>query len=200
MPMLGAHMTGTIIGTMTAAGLIGTSVPSFAMAVGDGSITPIIGAPFTTTDIGTVPGAGVGTGVGLTGPVDSLIAQAIFVGLVSKFGSAGDSLLDITDSVAGAFVAELALATLTSTHTPVFAGSGTIVVGSISVPASAIADMIEQSGVASGFLGDSWPDIAEVVGQEFSSGLALATGSVVIAGAPTGTPAPGAGTGSGSIS
>lgn len=198
--MLGAHMTGTIIGTMTAAGLIGTSVPSFAMAVGDGSITPIIGAPFTTTDIGTVPGAGVGTGVGLTGPVDSLIAQAIFVGLVSKFGSAGDSLLDITDSVAGAFVAELALATLTSTHTPVFAGSGTIVVGSISVPASAIADMIEQSGVASGFLGDSWPDIAEVVGQEFSSGLALATGSVVIAGAPTGTPAPGAGTGSGSIS
>jgi hypothetical protein len=198
--MLGAHMTGTIIGTMTAAGLIGTSVPSFAMAVGDGSITPIIGAPFTTTDIGTVPGAGVGTGVGLTGPVDSLIAQAIFVGLVSKFGSAGDSLLDITDSVAGAFVAELALATLTSTHTPVFAGSGTIVVGSISVPASAIADMIEQSGVASGFLGDSWPDIAEVIGQEFSSGLALATGSLVIAGAPTGTPAPGAGTGSGSIS
>jgi hypothetical protein len=198
--MLGAHMTGTIIGTMTAAGLIGTSVPSFAMAIGDGSITPIIGAAFTTTDIGTVPGAGVGTGLGLTGPVDSLISQAIFAGLVSKFGSAGDSLLDITDSVAGAFVAELALATLTSTHTPVFAGSGTIVVGSISVPASAIADMIEANGVANGFLGDSWPDIAEVVGQEFSSGLALATGSVVIAGAPTGTPAPGAGTGSGSIS
>lgn len=200
MPMLGSNMSSTIFTALSAAGFAGSNLLNFTLAIGNGTVGALVGLPFPTTDVGTVPGVGAGSGVGLTGPVAPALSAAILSGLVAAFGQAGEDLPDVTDALADGLITELGLATLTSTHAPVFLGTGTIPPGAITASASLISGQIESEGVSRGFLGDSWPDLADVIGQEFANAMALATGSIVITGSPAGTPVPGAGTGSGTIS
>lgn len=199
MPISGSHMSGLLQTAMFGRGYTGVSIPDFADAIGIGSVSSIIGKAFSTTDTGTVPGAGTGSGTGLTGIVQATLSNALFSALVTAFGQAGADLVDICDDLATAFVQEMALAKLTSTHSPVYVGTGAVVVGSIVVSGSAMGSAIEGQGVGSGFIGDNWGDVADVVGSKFAAALALASGSVTITGSPTGTPAPGAGTGTGTI-
>lgn len=202
MPMSGANMSNSMFSIASGYGWTGSNLKNMSDALSNGTINNMLGAPFQTTDTGTVIGPGVGTGVGLLGVIASVVSLAIFNAAVAKFGSAGDDLLDLTDAVAQAFVAEIALATLSSTHTPVFLGSGTIVPGSIVVIAAAIVAAIQLEGIGYGFLGDNWPDFAEVVGEELANSLAIATGNLVITGAAVipPPPAPGVGVGAGNMS
>lgn len=194
-------MSGLLQAAMAGRGYTGPDMPNFADAIGNGTVSSIVGKAFSTTDTGTVPGAGVGTGTGITGLVEATLSAALFSGFVAAFGQAGPDLPDIADDLATALVQELALASLASTHTPVFAGTGTLVVGSIAVVAAAMGAAIEAEGVGAGFLGMNWGDAAGVIGDEYAGAMiAQGTGTVTITGSPSGTPAPGAGTGTGTIS
>ena len=200
MVMVASAMESQMYATMLGNGLAGTSGPDFAGACADGCINGTIGAPFATTDTGTIPGTGAGTGVGVTGVVDAVLSAALTAGMLAKFGSIGTSTPIINDALAQAYVAQLAVATLTSTHAPVFVGSGIVNVGSIVVAAAVIESTILAAGISAGFLGTSWPDIASTVGTEIANALLLGTGSVTIAGAGTPPTSPGVGVGSGTLS
>ena len=202
MSMSGSNMSGSINSLGLPLGMLGDSFPDYCDAVGNGTIDSVVGAPFTTTDTGTIPGAGPanGTGTGLLNIVAATIATALVAGMTSAFGGAGISLPSMCTATAGGFAAEMLLATLTSTHTPVFAGTGIVDVGSISVPSAVIGAAIALEGVGMGFIGQNWPDVADVIGVEFANALALASGTVVISGPAGSDPKPGAGTGAGALS
>lgn len=201
--MTPANFTSTMLTSMIGAGLAGDSTPDFADAVGTGVVGGLIGASFTTIDTGTIASVGTGSGVALTGPIAAVVASSLDAALLTAFGSIGTSTPSINLACASAFVAEIALATLTSSHTLVFLGNGVITPGSIVVPGATISSSIEASGIGSGFLGTSWPLIANVIGTEIANSMLLATGNVVITGAPPPPPAvpiPGVGSGTGVIS
>ncbi len=184
---------------MLSRGFNGSSVPEFSSAVGAGSVSALVGAPFTTQDTGTVPGAGTGTGAGITGVVEATVSNAIFAALLSAFGQSGSKTQDLCDAVAEALVEQIGLATLTTTNAPVFAGTGVVVIGSIGVSGSVWGSGIQ--GNAPSFLGASWPDIATEIGNGCANGvISSGTGSVIITGSPSGPTSPGVGTGTGNIS
>jgi hypothetical protein len=198
MPMLGPHMSTAFIAVLTGNGFIGTSLPTLGLAVGVGSCDEVVGKTFATSDVGTVPGVGVGVGVGITGVVaagvkTACIAEGATRGLISTPQS-----IDTYAAYGQALVAELALASLSSTHTPVFAGTGTVVPGSIPVAAGAWGSAIQSAGPT--LAGSKWPDFAATLGAGAVDAFPTATGTVVIAGSPTSpTTSPGAGSGSGVI-
>lgn len=193
-------MSGLLQTAFAANGYSGPDMPNFADAIGNGTVDSIVGKAFSTSDTGTTPGAGVGTGTGISGVVQATLSAALFSGFVSAFGQSGPDLPDIADALADALVQELALASLNSTHTPVYLGNGTVVVGSIAVVAAAMGAAITAEGAGAGFVGMNWPDAAGVIGDEYAGAIiAGGTGAVVITGSPAGTPAPGVGTGTGTI-
>lgn len=184
---------------LAAKGFTGTKTADFALAVATGSVAQIVGKPFATMDVGLTPGSGIGNGTGITGLSVSAISSLIFSTASGLFGSSGPKLQDLCDAVAEACVEQLGLATLTSTHTPVYLGSGTIVVGSIPIIANQMANAI-QAGAPS-FIGPQWPNLAQAIAVGQATGiLTSGSGSVTIVGAPTGIPVPGAGAGVGVIS
>jgi hypothetical protein len=199
MPMLGPHMGGEIVAALASAGFVGPDMLNFANAVGNGSVQSMVTKQFQTDDTGTTPGTGVGTGTGLVGVIGSLISQAIYGGLISKFGQPGPNLLDVCKAIGDALEKETKLASLTSQHSPVFAGNGVVKAGSIMVSGSEWGSNIKTFGVLAAFLGDRWPDFAEVVGTECAKVVKNATGQVLITGVGTPPTAPGIGTGSGMI-
>jgi len=201
MPMSGANMSTTMQGIAAGYGWIGSNLPSFCDAVSNGLINGLLGLPFSTQDTGSTPGVGVGSGVGLTGVITATLSGALLATMTTKLGSAGADLPNLCDAIANAFVAEIGLATLVSNHTPVFLGSGVIVAGSITMLAPVVIAAIQSEGVGYGFLGTSWPGVADAVGTEVSNSMTLATGTVTITGSPTGSPVvPGVGVGSGTLS
>lgn len=194
----GGTWSAKVSSEMASAGMIGPDVGLFSNAVGIGSASHVAGKAFTTTDTGTTPGIGTGVGTGITGLVGTAIGSAIFGAASALFGGSGPDLLKICNAIGAACVQELALATLSSNHNPVYVGSGIVDIGSIAVAAGAWGSSI-QSSVA--FTGGQWANFASAMGtgcagQVMSSG----TGTVTITGSPTGPPVPGGGTGSGTIS
>lgn len=200
MTMSGSHMSGTIKSVGQPLGLLGDNFPDYCDAVGNGAVDSVVGAAFTTTDVGSTPNPGVGSGTGLLNIVAATISAALVAGMAAAFGSAGIDLPSLCLATATGFADETLLATLSSTHTPVYVGSGIVDIGSIMVPGGVIGAAINANGVGMGFIGANWADVADVIGIEFSNALALASGVVVITGAPPPTPTPGAGTGSGTLS
>ena len=143
----------------------------------------MVGKGFTTTDAGTVSGTGSGTGTGITGVPAGPLSTAIFAALVLAFGSSGVDLPTITDALSDALAAQLALTSLSSSHSPVYIGTGIVDVGSIAVDAGAWGTAIESLGITSGLLGDDWPDFATEAASEMASAIiAGGTGSVTISG------------------
>ena len=200
MTMLGTGMATKIASDFAAAGFVGVSIPIFTAAYGTGSIEGhLIGKTFTTTDTGTITGTGVGTGVGVTGVLPGPISAAIFAALVIVFGGSGPDLITVTDALAAGLTGQLALATLSSSHTPVHIGSGVVDVGSIAAVGGPWGTSIKNLGIGSGLLGSDWPDFATEAATEMASAMALGSGNVVITG-PGSNDGAGVGTGTGALS
>jgi len=198
MSINGALWSSTLLASLTAAGMTGSKLSDFCDAVGNGSATHVVGKDFTTSDIGQTPGDGVGTGTGIIGISASAISAAIYSYAVASFGQAGDKLQDFCDAIGQACVSMMANATLDSTHNPVYLGTGTIDIGSISVVGTDWGSDIELAGALSG---SKWPDFAQAIGKgQADEILANGTGDISITGSPTGPPVPGSGTGTGLIS
>ncbi len=179
-------------------GFAGSRLMDFTDAVANGSVLHIVGKSFDTTDVGTVPGDGIGTGTGITGIISATVASAIFTTASGSFGSFGTRLQDVADSVADILVAQMLTALLTSAHNPVFDGTGTVDIGSIAVVGSAWGSAIQTA--APTFLGSEWPNFSNAIGVGCAAGFATATGLVTITGSPSGAPVPGNGTGTGTLS
>jgi len=201
----GPNWSATLQGLLAGKGFVGTRLSDFTDAVGNGGQTHVVGKAFTTTDAGLVPGAGPspGVGVGVTGISGPAISTLIFALATGFFGQSGSKLMDTTDAIGDACVAELALADLNSTHAPVFSGSGVVDVGSIGViPAGWGSDI---DAAAPSFIGSQWSNFANAMGMgQANHVLAAGTGNVVISGSFGGSsppgPLPGAGVGAGVVS
>lgn len=205
MAIVGAAWSADLFGKLSAIGFIGSRLMDFTDAVGNGSQTHIVGKSFTTTDTGSVPGVGTGTGVGIVGIDPMLVSTTIFATALGLFGQFGARLQDCCDALGQNIVDQMALADLASNHTPVFAGAGVVDVGSIPVVDAGWGGDIETEGDGSGFIGSQWPNFALAIGTGFAAGvIAGGTGNVTISGSFGGSvppgPVPGAGTGSGTIS
>lgn len=187
-----------LVASFAALGFVGSALMDFTDAVAGGSVDHVVGQPFATTDAGSVSGGGVGAGVGIVGISDSLVSSSIFADSVASFGQAGSRLQDMCDAIGSALVSQMGLATLSSTHAPVFAGSGMVTPGSIPVVGPAWGSAIE--GAAPSFMGSEWGNFASAIGNGCASAFTTATGVVAIAGSPSGDVSGGAGVGSGTIS
>jgi hypothetical protein len=196
MPLVAPLMVTQIAAALVSKGFIGVNTPLLAQALGLGSVLSLVGKPFSTTDTGSGPSAGVGVGVGLQGVSAGALKTLLLTSATSKGLVPTPQLQDLFGAYADALVAQLALATLTSAHTPVFVGSGTIV-GGITVPAPAWASAIQSQ--APTFVGTNWPVLCSVFGEASSQAMLTATGTVVISGPPPPTPAPAVGQGTGTI-
>lgn len=194
----GASWSATLLASLSGKGFVGSRLSDFTDAVGNGGQAHVVGKVFTTTDVGTIPGTGVGIGIGIVGMIAATISTLIFAAASGLFGQFGSRLMDVTDSIADACLSEMALATLTSTHAPVFAGTGTVDVGSIPVVAAGWGSAIDAA--APSFLGTQWPNFAQACGEQATNVLATGTGSVAISGSPSGPTIPGGGVGVGVIS
>lgn len=201
MAIVGAAWGSDLYGRLSSLGFQGSQLQTLTTVVGEGSAQHVIGKPFATVDTGTVPGTGTGIGTGITGLSASSIADEIYSECVNSFGQAGSKLKDFCDAMAASCVAQMALATLTSTHTPVFAGVGTVTAGSIGVVPAGWGSAIASLGVSAGFKGTHWNNWANAIGTGQANGVKnTGTGTVTITGSPSGTPSPGAGAGIGAIS
>lgn len=188
MPILPPTIAATIQGHFLSLGWVGVNMPVMATAIGTGAGLGMIGATFATSDVGLGPTPGVGAGVGVIADEAGLSA-ALFAGMVAKFPPGGDDLQDFCDGVAKGIVLGLATAALTSVHPLCFSGVGSVnaASGGFVFVGSTISSGIQ--GLAP-FTGDSWPDIAEVIGTEIqNAGTSTMTGQVTITGAPPPPPA-----------
>ena len=200
MPIIPSLWTSSLMGTLSGVGMTGSRLFNFCNTVGSGSAMSVIGKSFSTVDVGTAPGAGVGMGTGIQGLSASIIKNQIYSECVSAFGQSGTRLMDFANAVSKACVEQMGKATLSSTHTPVFLGSGTITPGSIKVSASEWGSNIQSAG-AGIMNGTKWASFAKALGKgQALNILSMGTGTVTISGSPAGTPSPGAGSGTGVIS
>ena len=198
---MGSAWSSDLFGLLSGQGFIGSRLMDFTDAVGNGSETHVVGKPFTTMDVGSVAGSGAGVGTGIVGIDPSLTSTTIFSQALGLFGQSGSRLQDLCDALGQNLVNQMATAQLTSTHSPVFAGVGTVDVGSIGVVGPAWGTAMQTEGDGSGFIGSQWPNLALAIGVGFFTGVSSGgTGTVTISGSPSGTPSGGAGTGAGTLS
>lgn len=196
--MNGAAWSASLYGKLTALGYTGKDLDKFSMAYGNGSADYVTGKSFMTDDVGEVSGSGTGMGVGITGLSSGTITTNIYGLSVGYFGQAGKDLFDICNAMGETCVEQMALAMLSSTDSPVYEGTGTIVVGSIAVVGGPWGDMIQSD--APDFIGDQWPNFANAIGQgQAEEIVAAGTGTLTITGSGSGSGG-GTGTGVGTIS
>lgn len=201
MPMVGSSMSAALNAALTGKGMVGSELTKFCTVVGNGCVTAVVGKAFVTTDAGTTPNAGTGTGVGISGVVKAVIVAEMQVqALAEGYEQVTPEFTDVADAIATALISELAKASLSSTHAPVYLGVGTINPGSITVSASTWASAMEAAGVGQGLIGSRWPNFCRVVAKGCVKGMLSGTGTVTIIGTPPGSPVPGVGVGSGTIS
>jgi len=201
MALSGASWSSTLESNLSSLGFTGNRLKDFTDAVGFGTVNYLVGKGFTTNDTGLVAGAGVGVGVGVVGFSVGNLSSLIFSKAVSYFGTQGNKLSDLCDALESTFINELSNASLDSTHSPVFSGTGTIIIGSILVDGNALSSSIESSGSGFGLLGNKWPEFAKAIGEgQAETILSEGTGTVAISGGGSSPPSGGSGTGTGVIS
>lgn len=175
----------------------GYNLQKFCDAIATGIVMSIAGKSFTTSDIGTIPGTGVGHGTGIAGLSSSTMQNTALSLMISRGYNAGNLMISIMDSV----VTHLGSATLTSSDSPVFVGTGTIAVGSIAVSASEMSNNITSQFEAQGAIGSNYGNLSTAIGTGVANNIiASGTGTLSITGSPSGITSPGSGTGSGAIS
>jgi len=178
-------------------GAKGSNLQKFCFSVASGIINSVISSTFTTVDIGTIAGIGTGIGTGITGLVDSVMVNDALAIMTSRGPKAVDLMTAIMDAVISYLGSN---AVLTTTNAPVYIGTGTILVGSITVVASVMAQDIDTALQNSGAKGKNRANLASSIAAGVCSGITSSgTGTITITG--TGTPTgPGTGTGTGTIS
>lgn len=197
-PALAALIQGNLAGQ----GAIGSNLTKFCNAIAKGVVESIVGKPFTTTDVGLVLGIGVGTGTG----IQSLSASTMKATALSLMSSRGENADKMMQAIMDAVVSHLSSsASLSSTHAPVFLGSGTVVVGSIAVVAAQMSSNIDSELSAQGANGANKTNLSTAIGTGIANNiLSAGTGTVAITGSFTGPippgPIPGAGVGAGTVS
>lgn len=194
-----SRMAANMFGILRGKGFKGPRLMDYCLAISEGSVMSIAGKSFATADVGTIPGAGVGTGTGLTA-IQQGTVQGTTVSTAQGTKFKGPKLVDVADAFGQALIAECSQATLSSTHAPVFAGAGNIIPGSIPVVDAEWSGNIFNQGKAKRFIGPEWMNWCKALAAGGVAGFATATGVVAIAGAPAGIPVPGAGSGVGVIS
>jgi len=194
---LSASALGSLIdANLAGVGAIGANRTVFANAVAAGIVMTIVGKSFATVDTGTIPGAGTGSGTGLTG----LISGTMITTAVGVLPTTGVNATLLMTAIMNAVVTHMGSASLSSTHTPVFAGSGIITPGSIPVLAPELASNIDSQLSSAGANGSNRTILANAIAAGVAIGFVTATGTVTISGSPSGTPSPGGGSGTGVIS
>lgn len=191
MPMLGVTFAAKLLTGFSSVGFVGMSTPILAQAIGDGAMLKILGTPFDTIDTGTGTGTGVGTGVGLVGIVGAVVAAQIQTAIISSSGSPPTpDMINMTNAIGDALQQEVALATLITSHSPMYVGVATITPGSIGVTGSDVGDSIKNTGILASFIGSDWPDIAKAIGTGIGDSFALANATITVVGAGPPPPAP----------
>lgn len=177
-------------------GYTGSSLQELCDGIGNGRVDHLTGKSFTTTDTGTLGGAGNGSGIGLT-VSNTTISSNIYQEMLS-LGYTGTNLLDLCDAIANADSSQLSSVTLTSTHSPILSGTGVIVSSSIPLVDSSHSIAIQTNTLT--FSGVNFPDFCDAIASGFNKSVKdTAVGQVTItiaSGIPT---SPGSGVGSGSI-
>lgn len=199
MPFVGARMSNIFSSLLAGRGFRGPRLRDFTDACGLGSQKTIVGKTFNTVDVGSVPGTGVGTGTGLFNIPLSVVANGI-ISVCAGFGFRGPLLPAIAQDYASSLVNESGKTTLSSTHSPVFLGTGTVVPGSIPVVDVEWGNNIFSIAQSRGFIGPRWSQFAFALGVGSVRGYKTATGTVAIVGSPSGIPVGGGGTGVGVLS
>jgi hypothetical protein len=202
MALSASTLASLIQANLAAQGAVGSNLSKFCNAIGKGVVESIVGKAFTTADVGLIPGIGVGTGTGIQG-LSSAIMKSTALSLMSSRGVNADKMMQ---AIMDAVVTHLSsAATLSSTHAPVFSGSGTVVPGSIAVVAAQMSSNIDSELSAQGAVGVNKTNLATAIGTGIANNiLSSGTGTVAISGSFTGPtppgPIPGAGSGAGTIS
>ena len=194
---LSAAALGSLIDTnLSGFGATGYNRTIFSNAVAAGIVMSIIGKSFATLDVGSVAGSGSGSGVGLVG-MNPTNMTGIAIGVMPTTGVNANPLMT---AIMNAVVTHLTTATLTSTHAPVFAGTGTVVTGSIPVSIPEMAGNIDSQLGLAGAAGSNRTILSTAIATGIVTEiLASATGTVTITGSPSGPPSGGSGSGSGVI-
>lgn len=205
MSLIASVLTGLIQTSLTTklapynGGVLGPQFVNFTTALGDGINSGIVGSTFTTSDTGSVTNPGAGTGSSITGLVSSTLSTSMYDNCVTLFGSAGARLHDITDAIAESLITHLANAVLTSTHTPVYTGTGVVSFSTSSMDPAVMSLFISTAAPA--FTGIHWVNFCNAVSNGVVSHIkSVGSGSVVITGVAPPSPVPGAGVGSGVVS
>jgi hypothetical protein len=206
MALSGSALSALIQSELSAKGFTGVQLTTFSQALGNGIVNGTSGIlTFVTADVGTIPGTGVGTGTGILGLSEASIASLIYStgqGFWSSFQNNGPGIKwqDLCDAIAKATVTHFSSdALLTSAHTPVFVGVGTVVSYS-GVTISGMKSTIEAATPPS-WLGWRMPELAEAVSTGIVTELLSHSpaSTVVISGVPSGPPVPGSGSGAGVV-
>lgn len=168
----------------------GPRFKDYCDVVSQGSIESIVGKFFNTVDTGLIqtvatPGLGAGLGTAIT-LVQIATVRDTVVQTARGFGFKGPRLVDTAMLFADALVTEIANATLTSTHSPVYLGSGVVVPGSYTVQYAEWHTKIHDYGRAIRFRGPKWPQWCMALAQGAITGFQSASGNVVITGTYTG--------------
>ncbi len=175
----------------------GVNRKKFCLGVAKGVVMTIVGKPFVTQDIGTIPGPGVGNGTGIKALMyDNMTSKAMAI-----MPSKGVNAKKLYDAINMAVVDHLKQsATLKSTHAPVALGVGTLMhISSILIPE--MAKNIDDQLMANSAKGVNRKIFSLCCATGICTDiLQNSTGTVIIIGSPVGIPSPGAGVGAGVIS
>lgn len=196
------------INASLSAGWHGTQLTPFCNALGMGIVTALKGQlTFTTVDVGLVAGAGpaAGIGAGIKGMVPANIQTTMYnAGQASwsAFQRDGPGVQWMTFCMKVSTAVNLHLKTtsiLTSTHAPVYLGSGTVQSYS-GVTASQVQAAILAAAPPS-WAAHRFSELALAVATGLMTEILghSPTDTVTITGSPSGTPASGAGVGSGIV-
>jgi hypothetical protein len=198
MGLSGSRFSNSLYATLMGMGFVGSRLHEFTDAVGIGSDNHVSGKAFETNDNGEVSGSGMGMGTGLTGIVSTTVGTAIFA-LATGSGFVGAKLFDTCEAIGTDLVIEMGFASLASTDSPVYEGTGLIIPGSIAVTESGWNSEIYSQGTSEGFMGSRWSDYSNAIAGGCVTGFLTATGMLTITGSGSGS-GTGTGTGMGHIS
>lgn len=203
-------MNGQQLATELMAGLApwnGVQLMPFCTAIGVGVVKNLTeNLKFTTADVGTVPGFGMGTATGIKGLNNALMAQLMFArgqGFWAPFQNNGPGVEWLLFCQKCSLVVKthlMANALLSSKHPAVFAGSGKVTVYSGITIEAMSADIVSSGPPA--WAKERFPELATAVATGIVTEILQHSpvDSVAIAGAPAGVPVGGAGAGQGTVS
>ncbi len=169
----------------------------FSEAIANGIIMSIASKTFTTSDTGLVPGTGTGNGTGIT----SLSSSNMTSTTLALFPTTGVNAERLVRAIMQAVVTHLTTsATLTSSHTPVYSGTGIINIGSITVSTIEMTTNIDNQLFLIGANGYNRTILSSAIATGIVTEIiGFGTGTVIITGTPSGIPTSGSGSGTGVI-